>query len=54
VTGPPPPPDGPSMRDEMSDCWARLVALEEIAERLTATCADPIAVSDFWLWKASR
>jgi hypothetical protein len=40
------------MDDELGDCWARLAALEEIAERLAATSADPIAVSDFWLWKA--
>jgi uncharacterized small protein (DUF1192 family) len=47
------------MRDEMSDAWAavdelqrRILVLEEIAERLTATSADPIAVADFWVWKA--
>lgn len=47
------------MRDEEADAWAaydeltrRFLALEEIAERMTATCADPVAVSDFWLWKA--
>lgn len=47
------------MRDEEADAWDavealtdRLLALEEIAERMVATCADPIAVSDFWLWRA--
>lgn len=47
------------MRDELSDAWAaydeltlRLSTLEGIAERMVATCADPIAVSDYWLWKA--
>lgn len=59
MTGPPEEPAGLPMRDEMSDAWAaydkqtrRLLALEEIAERLAATCADPLAVSDYWLWKA--
>jgi hypothetical protein len=48
------------MRDEMSDAWAaydelirRLLALEEIVERMCPTCADPIAVNDFWVWKAA-
>jgi hypothetical protein len=47
------------MRDEDADAWAavdeltrRLLALEEIVERMCPTCADPIAVSDYWLWKA--
>ena len=30
----------------------RCLALEEIAERLAATSADPVAVSEFWEWKA--
>jgi hypothetical protein len=41
------------MGDEEADCWARLVALDGIAERLAATCPDPIAVADYWLWKAA-
>lgn len=48
------------MRDETSDAWTaydelmrRCLVLEEIAERLVATCADPVAVSDFWVWKAA-
>lgn len=47
------------MRDEMSDAWAaydelmrRCSVLEEIAGRLAATCADPIAVDDWHVWKA--
>jgi hypothetical protein len=47
------------MRDEMTDAWAafdelmrRCLILEEIAERMTPTCADPVAVADFWEWKA--
>lgn len=47
------------MRDEMADAWAaygallaRLTVLEEIAERMVATCADPLAVTDYWTWKA--
>lgn len=49
------------MRDEMSDAWAaydelmrRSLVLEEIAERLAATSADPVAVSDWWTWKAGK
>lgn len=49
------------MRDEMSDAWAaydelmrRCLVLEEIAERLAATSADPIAAADFWEWKAAK
>lgn len=41
------------MGDELGWLYERLRAVEEIAERLAATCADPVAVSDFWLWKAS-
>lgn len=47
------------MRDEMSDAWAaydeltrRLLALEEITERLAVTSVDPIAVDDWHAWKA--
>ena len=29
----------------------RLLVLEEIAERLAATAADPIAVADYWAWR---
>lgn len=42
-----------------TDPWAaydalmrRSLALEEIAERLAATCVDPIAVDDWHAWKA--
>lgn len=48
------------MRDEQADAWAaydelmrRCLVLEEIAERLAATAADPVAVADWWTWKAS-
>ena len=51
--------DGPRPGMSEARIWAaydrllrRLLTLEEIAERLSATSADPIAVSDFWLWKA--
>lgn len=47
------------MGDEMSDAWAALdeariqmTILEGIADRLAATCADPMAVEDFRRWKA--
>lgn len=46
------------MGDEMSDAWAaydslvrRTLELDEIAGRLAATCADPVAVADYWAWK---
>lgn len=42
-----------------ADPWAaydelmrRSLKLEEIAERLAATSADPVAAADFWEWKA--
>lgn len=48
------------MRDEQADAWAaydeltrRLLILEEIADRLAATSADPVATADFWVWKAA-
>lgn len=47
------------MGDELGRLWAaydrllqRLLALEAIAERLAATCADPIATADYTAWKA--
>lgn len=47
------------MRDELGNAWAafekladRLGQLEAITERMVSTCADPIAVDDYWLWKA--
>ena len=47
------------MRDEEARVWAaydellrRCLALEEIADRLAVTSADPVAVSDYWQWKA--
>lgn len=55
MTGDPPVPD------ETIDFWdlfvrtkARLGELEGIAERMVATCADPIAVSDYWRWRAQE
>ena len=32
----------------------RVLALEEIADRLAATAADPIAVADYRAWKDGR
>lgn len=40
------------MGDELGDLWRRFHVLEDIAERLAATCADPQAVADWWEWKA--
>ena len=47
------------MGDEMSRLWAsydalldRCNELERIADRLAATCADPVAVADYAAWKA--
>lgn len=40
------------MRDEAAHIRERLRQLEEIADRLAATCADPVAVADFEAWKA--
>lgn len=58
MTGPPSRPDQPPMRDELEDAWnayhellARANMLEEIAERLAATCVDPVAVADWRTWK---
>lgn len=49
------------MGDEQADAWAaydelmrRCLALEEIADRLAATCVDPLAVDDWHLWKTGR
>lgn len=46
------------MHDELGDLWvrygallARLTVLEEIADRLAATCADPVAIDDYRVWK---
>lgn len=45
-------------RDEIQRMWdaydellRRCLALEEIADRLAATAADAVAVSDFLRWK---
>lgn len=53
--------DGPRPSHGEARIWAaydellrRILALEEIAERLAATSADPVAVADFWLWKAGK
>lgn len=47
------------MGDEAGRIWRaydellrRCLALEEITERLAVTSADPVAVSDYWVWKA--
>lgn len=47
------------MGDELTRMWeaygallAHMTVLEEIADRLAVTCADPVAVADFWKWKA--
>lgn len=49
------------MGDEGGNLWrayeallSRQLALESIADRLAATCADPTAVDDYWLWKQGR
>jgi hypothetical protein len=55
VSQPPPPRDGPPRRDAWAaydELTRRLLALEEIAERLAATSVDPIAVDDWRAWKA--
>lgn len=59
MSQPPPIPEPPPMGDEASDVWrlfqhvvARLRELEGIAERLSATSADPVAAVDYWEWKA--
>ena len=31
--------------------WLRVDGLENIADRLAATCADPVAVADYLAWK---
>lgn len=42
------------MRDEAAHIRERLRQLEEIADRLAATSADPIAVADLETWKTGR
>lgn len=42
------------MRDEAAHIRERLHQLEEIADRLAATCADPVAVADLEAWKAAQ
>lgn len=46
------------MGDEAARIWAaydallrRCLELEEITDRLAATCADPLAVDDYHVWK---
>ena len=34
--------------------WLRVEELENIADRLAATCADPVAVADYLAWKENR
>jgi hypothetical protein len=31
--------------------WLRIEELENVADRLAATCADPVAVADYLAWK---
>ena len=52
MTGP------PEMGDEIQRLWnayddllRRCLQLEEIADRLAATAADPVAVTDYQNWK---
>lgn len=49
------------MNDEAQRMWEnydqllrRCLELEEIADRLAVTCADPVAVSDYLAWKGGR
>ena len=53
--------DGPRPGMSEARIWAaydqllrRLLTLEEIAERLAATCVDPIATADYDAWKAQK
>lgn len=57
MPGPPPIPQPPPMGDEATDVWRllhqamdHLMAIEAIADRLAATCADPQAVADYQAW----
>jgi hypothetical protein len=34
--------------------WSRLGELQNIADRLAATCADPVAVDDYLAWTENR
>lgn len=49
------------MGDELGRLWnaydallARCGELEALADRLAATCADPLAVSEYLAWKNGR
>lgn len=49
------------MGDEGQRLWAaydalldRYSGLEALADRLAATCADPVAVADYQAWKAAN
>jgi hypothetical protein len=35
----------------LSRLWSRVEELEDITDRLAATCADPMAVADYLTWK---
>lgn len=37
--------------DAYDELLRRVLVLEEIADRLAATAADPQAVADYWVWK---
>lgn len=52
-------PEPPEMGDERQRLWAaydalldRCGQLEALADRLAATCADPVAISEYLAWKA--
>lgn len=47
------PPDEERLWAAYDELLRRCLVLEEIAERLVATAADPVAVAEFWRWKDS-
>jgi hypothetical protein len=53
------PPRGPvtpsgvqRLLDAYDELMRRAGVLEEIADRLAATCTDPVAVADYRTWKS--
>jgi hypothetical protein len=50
--GPRPGPGEHRIWAAYDELLRRCLVLEEIAERLAATAADPVAVADWWTWKA--